>query len=77
MGVKQDAQELVQSRREELVRNCATGEIKTYDVHRSGGSLASTISPSARNILDIDIDTELRQFVNVDAGAIILIPDDE
>lgn len=75
MGASQDAQELVQTCREELLSNSSTCEITTYDARKHGGSLHSTLAPSARNILDIDQGTQLRQFVNVEAGAIILIPE--
>lgn len=77
MGTKQGAQELAQLHREELLENSSTCEICTYDARKHGGSLHSTLAPSARNLLDIDRGTELRQYVNVEAGAIIIVPEND
>lgn len=77
MGTKGGARELAQLQREQLLENSSTCEITTYDARKHGGSLHSTLAPAARKLLDIDRGTQLRQYVNTQADAIIIVPEND
>lgn len=76
MSKGRDAREIARRARE---NQCAGGpaETKSYTVYRHSRSLVSSISPTARNMLDIGEGTELKQFVDTDAGAVILVPEED
>jgi hypothetical protein len=57
--------------REEMI------EIDTRDLYWSNTSLVMTVAQSARQVLDIDDNTEVRQYVDPGCNALVIVPVDE
>lgn len=52
-------------------------EVGGYTPHQNSGSCRTTISKTATDVLDIDDETELQQFVDIEHGAVVLIPTED
>lgn len=69
----QGAEKIAQRARENLCSDRPT-ETRSYNAYRNNRAMVTGISPTARKILDIEEGTELKQFVDVEEGAVIIVP---
>jgi|APHM01.1.fsa_nt_gi hypothetical protein len=63
-----------QRAREQFCKDADVGisEIETYRAHENGDSVVSTLSPTIRSLLDIELGDELTQHVDTENRVIII-----
>lgn len=69
-----DSEQARKAQQKYVKENQGTHKLDEYKTHLHGNSVVCSISPTARNMLDISQGDSLEQHISIENGLILLVP---